>query len=329
MAMPNGAAQARLMTTLCAGVIAVTAACSAAAAEMGAVDEPIKLALNEWTGQHITTHVAGDILERMGYKVEYVTAGYFPQFTALADGTLDASLEIWSNNVGDNWKKAEETGKVVHIGNLGLDTNEGWLYPKYMEEVCPGLPDWHALEGCADKLATAETFPKGRILSYPADWGTRSADMIAGLDLPYKAIPAGSEGALVAELKGAVAAKKPLVMMFWAPHWVLSEVDVGWVDLPKYEPACVDDPSWGPNPDAVNDCGVDVAITFKVAWEGLKDKWPAAYEFLKAFQFKAPDQEPMMAAIDERGEDLATVTKAWVDANEAVWKPWVETATAN
>ena len=27
---------------------------------MGAVDEPIKLAMNEWTGQHITTKVAGD-----------------------------------------------------------------------------------------------------------------------------------------------------------------------------------------------------------------------------------------------------------------------------
>ncbi len=56
------------------------------AAELGATDEPIKLALNEWTGQHITTRVAGEILQRAGYQVEYVTAGYFPQFTALADG---------------------------------------------------------------------------------------------------------------------------------------------------------------------------------------------------------------------------------------------------
>ena len=61
------------------------------AAELGAVEEPIKLALNEWTGQHITTRVAGEILERAGYTVEYVTAGYFPQFTALADGTVTAT----------------------------------------------------------------------------------------------------------------------------------------------------------------------------------------------------------------------------------------------
>jgi glycine betaine/proline transport system substrate-binding protein len=296
------------------------------AAELGAVDEPIKLALNEWTGQHITTRVAGEILERAGYTVEYVTAGYFPQFTALADGTLTASLEIWSNNIGDNWIKARDSGKVVHIGDLGLETNEGWMYPVHMEEVCPGLPDWAALEACAEQMATPETFPEGRILSYPADWGTRSADMIKGLGIPYQAVPAGSEGALVAELKGAAEKKSPLIMMFWAPHWVLAEVDVGWVDMPKWEAACPEDPSWGPNPNEVNDCGVDVAITFKVAWEGMAEKWPAAGEFLKSFQFRAEDQIPMMAAVDVRGEDLAEVTKAWVDENESVWRPWLDAA---
>jgi glycine betaine/proline transport system substrate-binding protein len=296
------------------------------AAELGATDEPIKLALNEWTGQHITTRVAGEILQRAGYQVEYVTAGYFPQFTALADGTVTASLEIWSNNIGDNWIKARDSGKVIHIGNLGLDTNEGWTYPKHMEEVCPGLPDWQALIDCAEALATPETFPEGRILSYPADWGTRSADIIKGLEIPYQAVPAGSEGALVAELKGAAEKKSPLIMMFWAPHWVFAEVDVGWVELPTYAPECTEDASWGPNPNEVNDCGVDVATTFKVAWKGAEAKWPAAHAFLSTFQFKAEDQIPMMAAVDVRGEDLETVTKAWVEENESVWRPWLDAA---
>ncbi len=30
-------------------------------------EDPIKLAINEWTGQHITTHIAGKILRKMGY----------------------------------------------------------------------------------------------------------------------------------------------------------------------------------------------------------------------------------------------------------------------
>jgi glycine betaine/proline transport system substrate-binding protein len=311
------------------GIVAVPLAfgsISANAADMGAVDEPIKLALNEWSGQHITTKVAGGILERMGYKVEYVTAGYFPQFTALADGTIDASLEIWSNNVGDNWTKARDTGKVVRLGDLGLETNEGWMYPAHMADICPGLPDWEALAACAEAMATADTFPDGRILSYPADWGTRSADMIKGLAIPYQAVPAGSEGALVAELKASVDKKSPLIMMFWAPHWVLAEVDVDWVAMPMYDPACSEDASWGPNPNEVNDCGVDVATTFKVAWVGMAEKWPAAYAFLEAFQMMDSEQIPMMGAIDVAGEDLGEVTSAWVDANEGIWKPWTDAA---
>ena len=312
---------------LCAALVALGGAVQAA--DMGAKDETIKLAINEWTGQHVTTHIAADILKRMGYSVEFVTAGNYPQHTALSDGTIHATLEVWTNNAGDVYPKMKESGTIVDIGQLGLQTNEGWLYPKHMEEVCPGLPSWEALKDCAGKLASAETFPEGRILSYPADWGTRSADMIKGLALPYKAVPAGSEGALVAELKGAVAAKKPLVMMFWAPHWVLAEVDVGWVDMPKYEPGCTEDAAWGPNPNEINDCGVDLPLTMKVAWSGFAEKWPAAYKFLESFSMDAGDQAKMMLAIDNKGEDLEAVTATWVEANKATWEPWMQGALTN
>jgi len=306
--------------------LALVVATPALAADLGAKDDTIKLAINEWTGQHVTTHIAGQILENMGYKVEYVTAGNYPQHSALSDGSIHATLEVWTNNAGEVYPKMKKARKIVDIGELQLDTNEGWLYPKHMEEICPGLPDWNALAKCKDKLATAETFPNGRVLSYPADWGTRSADMIKGLALPYKAVPAGSEGALIAELKAAVAAKKPLVMMFWAPHWVLSEIDVGWVKLPKYEEACTKDASWGPNPNAINDCGVNVPLVMKVAWTGFEKKWPAAWAFLKDFRMDAKQQEKMMKAIDQDGEKLDKVVAAWVDANKATWEPWMTAA---
>ncbi|MFX0542658.1 ABC transporter substrate-binding protein [Roseovarius sp. S4756] len=298
----------------------------ASAAEMGATDEPIKLAINEWTGQHISTHVAGTILKDMGYQVEYVTAGNYPQFTALGDGDLSASLEVWLNNAGEIYPKMKEAGKTVDIGDLGLETREGWMYPKHMEETCPGLPDWAALMECKESLITAETFPQGRILSYPADWGTRSADIIEALDIDYKAVPAGSEGALVAELKSATAQKTPLVMMFWSPHWVFAEVEAGWVELPAYDPACETDPAWGPNPNATGDCGVERPVTMKVAWSGFEEKWPAAYAFLEAFQMNTADQEVMMKAIDQDGEKLEDVISAYVEAQKETWTPWVEGA---
>ena len=145
---------------------------SATALEMGATDKAIKLAINEWTGQHLSTRVAGAILERAGYTVEYVTAGYGPQFIALGEGDLHATLEIWTSNAPGQFGEAEAAGKVVDIGDLGLDAREGVLYPIHMKEMRPGLPDWEALNACADKFASVETFPNGRLLDYPADWGS-------------------------------------------------------------------------------------------------------------------------------------------------------------
>ena len=55
---------------------------AAQAADLGDVNAPIKLAINEWTGQHVSTHIAGEMLKKAGYKVEYTTAGYMNMYQA-------------------------------------------------------------------------------------------------------------------------------------------------------------------------------------------------------------------------------------------------------
>ena len=311
--------------------IALTAALiwtgQVSAAGMGATGEAIKLAMNEWTGQHISTHVAGEILKRMGYSVEYVTAGYYPQMQALEDNTVSATLEIWSSNIGEHYDKALASGNVEEIGDLGLVPVESWFINNAALEKCPGLPDYKALYNCAEVFANAETFPKGRFVDYPADWGTSNVDRIAAWELDYTSVPAGSEGALIAEIKGAEARNEPLVIMFWAPHWLFAAVDLTNVDLPPYEDGCHDDPAVGVNPNATWDCDWARGYIKKMAWTGLKDKWPAAHALLSAYTLTNDDQIPMMNAIDQEGNKLEDVVSAWVDANEAKWKPWVDAAT--
>ncbi len=318
----------KLVVTTIAVSALLLAPFQASAADLGDVDEPIKLAINEWTGQHITTHVAGQLLEKLGYQVEYITAGNYPQFQALSDGDIHATLEGWTNNLGDVYPIVKASGTIVDIGNLGLNAGEGWVYLKFMEdELCPGLPAWEAMNDCADKLVSPETLPQGKFLGYPADWGNRSEQIVDALGLNYKVIPGGSEGALVAELKAADAARSPIFMMFWQPHWVFTEVgEVAWVDLPAYEDGCESDPAWGINPDKTHDCGVFKPETMKIAWVGFEDKWPAAYDFLEAYKMDNASQETMMLKIDGQGEDVVAVTKEWIDANESVWSPWIAAA---
>ncbi len=302
------------------------AAGSVHAAELGAADEPIRLAINEWTGQHVSTHVGGSMLEAAGYTVEYVTAGYMNMYQAMEDGELHAALEIWSSNVSADYAKKVEAGGVVELGDLELDAKEGIAYPAHVAEICPGLPAWEALVDCASQFATAETLPMGRLVDYPADWGTPGADRMAGLALPFKAVPAGSEGALIAELRASTERKSPLLITFWQPHWAMSAYDVQFIDLPVGEAACFEDPSWGPNPDAVNDCDFAPSRIFKAGWSGMQEKWPAAFEILSNYTLSVDDQQPMMGAVDVDGGSVEAVVAAWMAANEDKWRPVVDAA---
>lgn len=316
------------MKSISAGVAlaAMSVAGAAHAAELGAVEEPIRLALNEWTGQHVTTHVAGEMLKEAGYEVEYATAGMMNQFQAIADGDIHATLEIWSSNVSDEYARQVAAGAIEEIGDLGLEAREGIAYPAHVADLCPGLPAWEALSDCAMEFATAETLPQGRLVDYPADWGTPGADRMKGLDLPFKAVPAGSEGALIAELRAATEKGTPLLITFWQPHWAMSAYDVKFVELPVGNEDCFNDPAWGSNPEATHDCDFAPSRIFKAAWAGFGDKWPAAHEILSNYTLAVEDQQPLMGAIDVDGQSVEEAVAAWMAENEDSWRPVVDAA---
>ena len=294
---------------LLGGVVLATA--GAVQADVPESDDPIIIGINEWTGQHISSYIAGHILEKMGYNVEYRTAAVLPMGTAVADGNITLGLELWDNNLGEWWPRQLESGEVEDMGTLGLDAREGWLYPKHVEELCPGLPDWEAFVGCTETFSSAETFPDGRFIEYPADWSDRATQLIVSEGLPFQAIPAGSEGALVAEFKAAVDKESALVMMFWAPHWLLFEHEAGWVDMPE---------------DLVNKGSMQKPRVFKSGWPGMKDRWPVAHKFIAGFQLNNQIQEYLMGRIDRDGDDAVKATLEWVEANQDYWQPMVDKA---
>lgn len=257
----------------------------------------------------------------MGYNVEYVTAGAVPQFAAIAQGNLHLQPEVWTNNVGDIYPKAVESGDIVVLGQLGLKPQEGWIYPPYMEGKCPGLPDYRALYDCAQAFSSADTFPKGRLITYPADWGTRSKDVVAGIELPFEPVAGGSEGAMIAELKSAYAAKDSALMMFWQPHWIFADLDFNWVAWNETDGECVEESQ---TKDTA--CGFQQAAIDKIVWKGFKDKWPAAYKFMDLFKLNNDIHNLSMLEIDNKGRALEDVVAEWIANNKSTWQPWVDNA---
>ena len=298
-------------TLLAAGLAAALAA--PAWADVPESDRPIVVPLHNWTGAQIAAALSGEILARMGYNVEYVAISALSAPQGLADGQITYTAEIWDNNLGDVYPVFLEEGKLVDLGETGLDAREGWLYPKHVEEQCPGLPEWNAFLDCYELFATSETFPNGRYLDYPAEWRSRGGDLIREEGLPFEVIPSGSEGALVAELNSAVERKAPLVMMFWAPHWVLSVHETGWVEMPE---------------DLVNKYSLQKPRVFKAGWPGIHDEWPVAGRFIENFSIDNRTQEVMMDLIDNQGRDLMEVIHEWLDGNQDVWQPMVDSAMA-
>jgi len=311
------------------GALIIAAAALASAGSTGIANaqaesqDPIKITLHDWTGQLLTTTIMGEVLAKAGYNVEYVQADYIAQFAGLKTGDLHVAMEIWETTGRDAMDEATATGKVVNVGETGMQAIEEWWYPSYMKEVCPGLPDWRALNDCAEAFATPETAPRGRYLGGPVTWGGFDDERVEALELDFEVVHAGTDAALFAELESAYQRKAPVLLWVYAPHWAPSKFEGEWVAFPPYTPECYNDPSAGINPDLAYDCGKPRGPIWKVAWAGVEGKWPGAYKAIKAFDIHNDEMGAMVAKVDLQGQTVEAVVAEWMAANEARWKGWI------
>ncbi|GGE43205.1 ABC transporter substrate-binding protein [Actibacterium pelagium] len=285
--------------------------------------DPIKLTLHDWSGQLITTTLMGEVLKAGGHNVEYVQADYIAQFAGLETGDLHVAMEIWETTGREAMDAATGTGKVVNLGSTGMDAIEEWWFPSYMKDVCPGLPNWEALNDCASEFATAETAPMGRYLGGPVTWGGFDDERVEALEMDFEVVHAGTDAALFAELESAYQRKAPIVLWIYSPHWAPAKYDGEFVEFPPYSVECYNDPSVGINPDAAYDCGKPTGPIWKVAHAGLQESHPDATKAIVNFNISNADMGAMVAEVDLNGKSVEETVAAWMDANQDTWKAWL------
>ncbi len=304
--------------------IAAAAALSIAAIPAWADSaDPIKLTLHDWSGQLITTTLMGEVLKAGGHNVEYVQADYIAQFAGLETGDLHVAMEIWETTGREAMDAAIATGNVVSLGETGMEAIEEWWYPSYMEERCPGLPNWEALKDCPEAFATPETAPLGRYLGGPVTWGGFDDERVEALELDFEVVHAGTDAALFAELEAAYQRQDPIVLWVYSPHWAPAKYEGSFVEFPPFTPECYSDPSVGINPDAAYDCGKPTGPIWKVAHVGLKESHPDATQTIMNFTISNADMGAMVAEVDLNGKSVEDTVAAWMDANEDTWKAWL------
>jgi glycine betaine/proline transport system substrate-binding protein len=288
-------------------------------------NDPIKIALFDWTSVNINAKILGGILEKLGYTVEYPTADYLSSLTTgLTNGDLTIGMEFWDTTAGEAMKASDATGQTERLGKLGPKAKEEWWYPLYMKEKCPTLPDWHALldPACAQSFATADTAPKGRYLGGPVTWEGFDDERAAALKLPFVVVHAGTDGAMWAELDSAYQRKAPIMLWIYSPHWAPSKYQGEWVQFPEFEPACYTDPKWGVNPDAKYDCGKPHGEIWKYSWKGMKETWPVAYQVAKNYTIPVDELNKKSGVVDLSGKSIEDVAKEWIDSHESTWQAW-------
>ncbi len=292
-----------------------------ASAEVESTD-PIKITWHDWTGQFITATLVGEVLKSMGYSVEYVPADYIAQFVGLESGDLHVAVEIWETTGKDALEASLATGKTVDLGETGMDAIEEWWYPLYMKEKCPGLPDWTALNGCAEAFSTPETHPRGRYLGGPVTWSGYDDERAESLGLDYDVVHAGTDAALFAEIESAYQRGAPILAWVYAPHWAPAKYEGEWVDFPVYTDECYNDPAWGSNPDMAYDCGKPRGWIKAVGWAGGEEKWPKAYQAIRNFTIDNDLMSSLIIKVDLEGMSVEDVVADWMANNESVWKAW-------
>jgi len=287
--------------------------------------EPIKLAIANTSDADTITYVFAEALKKAGYAVKIQPTDYAAHYTAVGTGDIDMLVDAWPT-YPELRSAVLATGKAADYGSTGVMAREGWWYPLYVKDKCPGLPDWKALknEACVKALSTAETAPNARFIDAPADWSTNSDKRASALGLKVTIINSGSSAALSAALQGAIDKKEPVIGWGIEPFWVTARNKGEWVEFPAFEEACLTDPKWGINPNETFDCGFRRGEVTKIGNVAAMKKMPYAERILKNFKFDAKDVAAAVYAIDVEGTPIEKYAADWAAKNSATVDSWLK-----
>jgi glycine betaine/proline transport system substrate-binding protein len=307
------------------GIVSAAAIIAAGAACAEDSSDPIIIPIHNWSSQIVMSNVVGQIFESMGNSVEYVTTDSQAVYESVRLGDVTLEMEVWEGAFGASFRAAMEKGGIVDVATHDAVTREDWWYPMWTKEACPGLPNWEALNDCAAVFATPETGDSGRFLGGPADWLKHDQERVDGLGLNFTVVNAGSAAALWAEIEAAEADKTPIVLFNWTPNFAEAVWPGEFVEFPEWVDGCDVDPAVGPNPDLTYDCGNPADGYLKIAaWEGMQEKWPAAFAVLQQVNFTNPQIAEMAKLVDIDGMEPEDAAAAWLEANTDVWQPWTQ-----
>ncbi|WP_163835172.1 ABC transporter substrate-binding protein [Spartinivicinus ruber] len=288
----------------------------------GSTHERIKIVTNDWTSQIVMSNIAAIFFNEMGYKTSFVQLKTDVQWNMISRGHIHLQLEVWEGTMAAQYQKLMDNNRIIDLGNHNAITREDWWYPAYVEEKCPGLPNWQALQSCYGIFSKQESKGKGVYLGGPWEKPDARRIRVLGLNFIVERVSHGDQ--LWIELEQAYNNRKPIVLFNWTPNWVEYKYSGKFVEFPEYSAQCETDPSWGVNPNATYDCGNPKnGWLTKIAWIEFPNKWPCAYQVAKRINFTNELIAELVYWVDGLYLTHQQAAQQWIKTKKHVWQQWI------
>ena len=181
--------------------------------------------LQGWTEDVAATYLWKQVLEEKGYTVsikELSEPG--PLFQGLSGGDIDLFLDTWLPITHEPY--VEKQGDKIEDLGVWYDN----------AKLTIAVPEYVDVTSIADLKGKADMFGGEIVGIEPGAGLTRVTKEEAmpgyGLDGEYT-LRTSSSPAMLAALKDAVDAKKPIVVTLWRPHWAYAAYPIKDLEDPK------------------------------------------------------------------------------------------------
>lgn len=282
----------KIITTL---VLLALVGSIAVAGGQGETDEAplVELAyVDGWARGVAITHVAAEILTRMGYEVEATPVANAAMWAALAEGDVDAQLTAWlpvthGAYFGD---EGEYTDRIIDLGPNFSGAALGLIVPTYVP--VDSIPELAASGELVDFTITGIDPGAGMMQQTE----NAIADGLSGLG--EFSLLEGSGATMLASLEDAYRNETPIVVTLWAPHWAFGRWDLKLLD----------------DPDGIFGASENIHTMARV---GLEEDMPEVYEFLAQTDWQSLDFGSVMVNNEVEGMDYFESARLYVEENIA------------
>ncbi|WP_068921746.1 ABC transporter substrate-binding protein [Planobispora rosea] len=276
----------------------------------------VRIAINPWVGYEASAAVLGELLEReLGYTVETTELGEADSWEGFESGDVDVIVENWGREA-EKKTYIDEKKVAISAGRNGNKGVIGWYVPQWMADKYPGITDWRNLNKYASLFRTAKSGELGQFLAGDPTYVTNDEAIIRNLGLKYKVVYSGSEDALIKAARRATERREPLLMYFYEPQWLFTQIKLVKVNLPPYAIGC--------DADAKKvACDYPPYLLDKIVSRKFADIGGKAYELVRNFTWTNDHQNAVAGDMAVNGLTAEDAAKKWIEANEIVWKDWI------